>query len=124
MEVREDIQIGDIVPFYTKPFGETWMKCMDVQYGVVIGFTINNNPRVTPIYYKQKQNFSYKGAFKWIKRTSVIMPKVFKISNPELFLQGGIRQINYDSLLRMINRKENQKIQPVQRSTESYFTFD
>ena len=128
MDAKEDLNLGDIVPFSSRNFGTSYVRCMDIRYGIIVAFTCNDNPRVVPLYFKTKQTLTAKGAFDWMRKFSVIIPNSMKLSEQQkqMFLSGGSRLENYNNIMSAAMQDIRKRTAPVVRykGTTSYFTFD
>lgn len=116
-------EIGDIVVVNTiRPSKAAHMRCYNTYYGVVVGFTINNNARVTPIYFNYMGTHSKGKITKYgpvhsagrvlIARANVCL-NAFPIANKEEFLNLGEYRKNYDEIINHINYEKHSKtLQP------------
>lgn len=128
MDDKEDLKLGDIVPYSARAWGKSYIRCMDIRYGVIVAFTAKGNPRVGPLYFKQPQSFTAKGAYDWYRKFTTIIPRSIKLmpNQVEVYLAAGKRRDNYNNIMReaIIDMKKRSSSEIVHTSTTSYFTFN
>ena len=110
MSNRRIIKVGDVVPVNGYQVIKVFNKCSNIYYGVVIGFTINNNPRAYTLFFKQVLPGSLDKQM--LMRSSVIVPQAIAINKEDLFSHGGNYEKNYNMILKRVNYEKNKTLQP------------
>ena len=151
MDAEGNIEIGDILPVGSSGKVVMYNSFYNIQYGVVVAFTINNNPRVTPIFHKEVDDTYTKGnvvvrqmhvqqtgattsggssvakirkitAGAWLLRKSRVCMNAYPIANKEDYLKEGKRRINYENILNIIHdEQENRKALQLGKKTKVNF---
>lgn len=129
MDVEGNIEVGDILPVSSYVKKLNCNTFYNIRYGVVVAFTCNSNPRVTPIYHKDEdplynagnkvvrnsQTFTINNkivtrkavtAGAWAIKTSQVCMNAYPIANKEAFLKEGKRRLNYNNILNIIKDEQ------------------